>query len=167
MKKSILLFFAVVSMAAQSQVLPEEEFTSMVKLAQESCEGAHESVLKSLNQEFSTAVVGKVIRLNTADVVRFIQRSSGEKVTAGVDLTGVVKAGWVYEQDQKVTSELLKKQGIQVTTSFNTLWIKANQPMVYIENKENGHKTLLELYCPTQEVLAGLRTGKQQSIEFL
>lgn len=167
MKKLILLFLVSISIAGRSQVIPEDEFMNMVRQAQDECQGAHESVVRSINEEFATSIWGKKIRMNEADIVRFIQRTSGEKVSAGVDLTNLLKDKWVYEYGQKTASELMTGKGIHVTTSYNTLWIKANQPMAYIENKEEGRKIILELYCPTQEVLVKLRTGKKQSIEFL
>jgi hypothetical protein len=167
MKKCILLLLVGISIAGRSQVLPEDEFTNMVRQAQDQCQGAHESVVRSINEEFGTSIWGKRIRMNEADIVRFIQRTSGEKVSAGVDLTNLTKDKWVYEYDQKTASELMAGKGINVTTSYNSLWIKANQPMVYAEHEKEGRKIILELYCPTQEVLLKLRTGKKQSIEFL
>ncbi len=167
MKKLILLLALGISITGYSQVIPEEEFIAMVKLATEDSQGAHESVVRSINEEFAASIWGKEIRLNDADIVRFMKRPSGEKVSAGVDLTGKAGNSWVYEYDQKATSDLMTGRGVSVTTSFNTLMIKANQPLVYCENQEDGEKTILELYCPTQEVLTKLRTGRQQSIEFL
>lgn len=168
MKKRILLLLVFgVSIAGYSQMLPGNEFRMMVKQAREEIQGAHESVVRSINEEFATSIWRKEIRLYEADIIRFFKHPGGEKISAGVDLTNLTKNSWVYEFDQQATSDLLKEKGVQVTTSFNTLWIKANQNLVYIEHTEDGLKSALELYCPTQEVLAKLRTGKQQTIEFL
>jgi hypothetical protein len=167
MKKPVLLILLGISIAGYCQVLPEDDFMHTVKQAQEECQGAHESVVRSINEEFATSIWGKEIRLNEADIVRFIKRTSGEKISAGVDLTNLTRTKWVYEYDQKAVSELLAGKGVNVTTSYTAHLINANQPMVYAENREEGRKIILELYCPIQEELVKLRTGKQQSIEFL
>ena len=167
MKKLILLLLFGMAITGYSQVIPGEEFSMMVKQALEEGQGAHESVVRSINEEFATSVWGKPIRMNDAEIVRFLQKSSGEKVSAGIDLTGQAGNGWVYAYDQQAAADLLNGQGVNVASSFNTLMITANQPLVQIEHQEDGKKTVMELHCPTQEVLTRLRTGRKQSIEFL
>jgi len=167
MKKLVWLILLGISIAGHSQLIPEDEFLSMAKQAQEECQGAHESVVRAINAEFATSIWGKEVRLNEADIIRFIQHTSGRKVSAGVDLTNLTKNNWVYEYDQKTASELMAGKGIKVISSSGTFTITARQPLVYIENRGAERMTILELYCPNQEVLAKLRTGKKQSIQFL
>jgi len=167
MKTLSFLLLLCIPVIGYSQVLPEEEFHMLVHSAQENCEGAYESVVRSINEEFASSIWGKQVRFNQADIIRFFKHSSGEKVSAGVDLTGSNKKSWAYEYDQKTTADLMTGKGIKVTTSYNTLWISPNQVLLHGEYNEEGRKTILELYCPTQSVFEMLRTGKTQSIEFL
>lgn len=167
MKNTFILFFLSLSYAAFSQVITEDELSSMVKDAQEKCEGAHQSILLQANEDFAKAIWGKKIRFNEASIVRFFNHSGGEKVSGGVDILKSTSSGWVYEFDQQKAADLLTKNGVNVTTSYNTQWIKARQNLLYAEVRENGTKTILELYCPQQRFLEVLRTGKTQSLEFL
>jgi len=167
MKKLSFLLFLSISAITYSQVIPGEEFRTMIKNAQESCEGAHESAIRGTNEEFARSIWGKKVRFNEADIIRFFKHASGEKVSAGMDITRSKSKGWVYEYDQKAASDLFTGNGVRVIQSYNTLMIKANQVLLYAENEKDGHKTILELYCPQQSVLDMLRAGKTQSIEFL
>lgn len=167
MKTIGFILFLGISAAAYSQVIPDEEFHTMVNGAKENCQGAHESVVRGINEEFASSIWGKAVRLNEADVVRFTKHPSGEKVSLGMDLTSLFRNSWAYEFDQKTAADFLASKGIKVSTSYKTLWINANQPIVLAETREDGHKTTLELYCPVQDVLDMVRTGRTQSIEFL
>jgi hypothetical protein len=148
-------------------VITEEELSLMIKDAQEECAGAHQSILLQVNEDFAKTIWEKTIRFNEASIVRFFNHSAGEKVSAGVDLLKSTSSGWVYEFDQQKTADLLTKNGVNVTTSYNTRWIKARQNLLHAEVKKDGPKTILELYCTKQRFLEVLRTGKTQSIEFL
>lgn len=167
MKTLSFLLFLCLPTLVLSQVLTEEEISTMVKDAQEKCEGAHQSILIQANEDFAKAIWGKKVRFNEASIVRFFNHSAGEKVSAGVDILKSVPGGWVYEFDQQKAADLLAKNGVNVTQSYNTRWIKAKQNLLYAEVKKNGTKVILELYCPYQRFLEILRTGKTQSIEFL
>jgi hypothetical protein len=167
MKKTILILIGGISFAGYSQVISEDEFRMKVTRAQEEIQGAHQNVIRAINEKFAGSVWRKEIRLNEADIIRFVQTTSGEKVSAGVDLSNPAGNSWVYEFDQQEATELLKEKGVEVITSFNNLLIKANQTLVYIEHTDEGKKTLLELYCPAREVLEKIRTGRQQTIDFL
>lgn len=167
MKTTFFLLFISFSLAAFSQVITEDELSTMVKDAHEKCAGAHQSILIQANEDFARTIWGKKVRLNNASIVRFFNHSAGEKVSAGVDILNSNPSGWVYEFDQQEASDLLSQNGVSVTTSYNTRWIKARQNLLYAENRMNGSKTILELYCPQQRFLEVLRTGRTQSIEFL
>lgn len=167
MKYTFLLLLFSFSVAAFSQVITEEELALMVKDAQEKCEGAHQSIVLQANEDFAKSIWGKKVRFNNASIVRFFNHSGGEKVSAGVDLFKSASSGWVYEFDQQQAADLFTKNGVSVTQSYNTRWIKARQNLLYAEAVMNGKKTILELYCPQQRFLEVLRTGKTQSIEFL
>ena len=167
MKKLIWILLTGVSVAGTSQVLSEDEFRMMADQAREEVPGAHQSVVRAINEEFAGSVWRKEIRLNDADILRFIQGTSGEKISAGIDLTNLTGNGWVFQFDQQAVADLLTEKGVQVTTAFNNLLIKANQTLVAAEDTHEGHKITLELYCPSQEVLQKLRTGRQQTIDFL
>jgi len=167
MKTTFFLLFLSFSLVAFSQVITEEELSLMVKDAQEKCAGAHQSILLQANEDFAKAIWDKKVRFNEASIVRFFTHSAGEKVSAGVDILKSTSSGWVYEIDQQKAAGLLTKNGVNVTTSYNTQWIKARQNLLYAEVKKDGTKTILELYCPQQRFLEVLRTGKTQSIEFL
>lgn len=167
MKKLIWILMTGISVAGTSQVISEEAFRMMADQAREDIQGAHQSVVRAINEEFAGSVWRKEIRLDSADILRFHQGTSGEKISAGVDLTNLTGNGWVYPFDQQAVADLLTEKGVQVTTAFNNLLIKANQTLVTVEDTHEGQKITLELYCPTQEVLQKLRTGRQQTIDFL
>lgn len=167
MRNTFFLLFLGFSLTAFSQVITENELSTMVKDAQEKCEGAHQSILLQANEDFAKAIWGKKIRFNEASIVRFFNHSGGEKVSAGVDILKSTSSGWVYEFDQQKAADLLTKNGVNVTTSYNTQWIKARQNILHAEVKNDGVKTILELYCAQQRFLEVLRTGKTQSLEFL
>jgi len=167
MKTTFFLIFLSFSLVAYSQVITEEELSTMIKDAKEKSAGAHQSILLQANEDFATAIWGKKVRFNDANIVRFFTHSAGEKVSAGVDILKSTSSGWVYEIDQQKAADLLTQNGVSVTTSYNTRWIKARQNLLYAENIKDGSKTILELYCPHQRFLEVLRTGRTQSIEFL
>lgn len=167
MRNIFFLLFLSFSLVAFSQVITEDELSLMVKDAQEKCAGAHQSILLQANEDFAKTIWGKKIRFNEAIIVRFFNHSAGEKVSAGVDILKSTSSGWVYEFDQQKTTDLLTKNGVSITKSYNTQWIKARQNLLYAEVKKDGTKTILELYCPQQRFLEVLRTGKTQSLEFL
>ncbi|MEA3479270.1 MAG: hypothetical protein U9R60_13870 [Bacteroidota bacterium] len=167
MKTISFLIFLFLPAVVFSQVITEEELSLMVKDAQEKCAGAHQSILLQANEDFAKTIWGKKVRFNEASIVRFFTHSAGEKVSAGVDILKSTSSGWVYEYDQQKAADLLTKNGVNVTQSYNTRWIKARQNLLYAEVKKDGAKIILELYCPYQRFLEVLRTGKTQSIEFL
>ena len=167
MKTLSFLLFLCLPAVVFSQVITEEEISTMVKSAQEKSEGAHQSILIQANEDFAKAIWGKKVRFNEASIVRFFSHSAGEKVSAGVDILKSKPGGWVYEFDQQKAADLLTKNGVNVTQSYNTRWIKARQNLLYAEVKKDGTKVILELYCPYQRFLEILRTGKTQSIEFM
>jgi hypothetical protein len=167
MKKPFVLLLVCFSLAANAQVITEEELLTMVKDAQEKCEGAHESILLQANEDFANSIWGKKVRFNEATIVRFFNHSAGEKVSAGVDILKSSSSGWVYEIDQQKAEKLFTENGVSVTQSYNTRWIKARQNLLYAENRKGAQKIILELYCPYQRFLEVLRTGKTQSIDFL
>ena len=96
MKKLSFLVFLGFSVIAYSQVLTEEEITSMVEEAQQKSVGAHQSVLVRANEDFAKSVWGKKVRFNAAEIVRFFRHSSGEKVSAGVDILSSNTNCWAY-----------------------------------------------------------------------
>ncbi|TFH25992.1 MAG: hypothetical protein E4H10_08325 [Bacteroidia bacterium] len=167
MKNISFLLFLSFSVLAYSQVITEEEIKSKVKDAQEKSVGAHESIILKANEDFAKSIWGKKVRFNDANIIKFFRHSSGEKVSAGVDIHSSIKNGWAYEYDQKTAADLLTENGVRVSPSYNTLWIKANQDLLYAETNMGGQKIILELYCPHQKFLELLRIGKIQSIEFL
>jgi Zn finger protein HypA/HybF involved in hydrogenase expression len=167
MKNVFVLLFLSFSTVAYSQVITEEELKLKVESAQEKCVGAHESIVQRTNEEFAKFIWGKKVRFNEANIIRFFGHPSGEKVSAGVDIYTSNKNSWGYSYDQKTAADLLIENGVRVTQSYNTLWISANQDLLFAENKKEGHKIILELYCPHQRFLDVLRTGQTQSIEFL
>jgi len=167
MKTTFALLFLSFSLVAFSQVITEEELSTMVNDAREKCEGAHQSIVLQANEDFAKSIWGKKIRFNDASIVRFFNHSAGEKVSAGVDLFKSTSSGWVHEIDQQKAADLLTKNGVSVTQSYNTRWIKARQNLLYAENIKGNQKIILELYCPYQRFLEVLRTGRTQSIEFL
>jgi len=167
MKNVFFLLFISCATVAYSQVIPEEELKLMVESAQEKCDGAHESIVRITNEEFAKSIWGKKVRFNQANIIRFFDRPSGEKVSAGVDIFSSNNKSWGYSYNQKTAADLLLENGVRVNQSYNTLWINAKQVLLFAENKEEGHKIILELYCPHQRFLELLRTGQTQSIEFL
>ena len=167
MKTISFLLFLSFSVVAYSQLITDEEIKSMVKDAQEKSVGAHESIILRANEDFAKSIWGKKVRFNEANIIRFFRHSSGEKVSAGVDIHTSNKNSWAYEYDQKTAADLLTENGVRVTQSYNTLWIKANQDLLYAETNMEGQKIILELYCPQQSFLELLRIGRPQSIEFL
>ena len=167
MKNVFFLLFLSFLTVAYSQVITEDELQSMVESAQEKCVGAHESIIRRTNEEFAKSIWGKKVRFNDANIIRFFGHSSGEKVSAGVDIITSNKKSWGYSYNQKTAADLFVENGVRVTQSYNTLWIKAKQDLLYAENIKEGHKIILELYSPHQKFLELLRTGQTQSIEFL
>lgn len=167
MKNIFILLFLGFPVIAAAQVITEDQLNEMVKEAQDKCEGAHSTIVLKVNEDFAESIWKKTIRFNSADIIRFFNHSSGEKVYGGVGLLNGNKNSWSFEYDQQATADLFTKNGIRVTKSYNTLWIIANQDLLYAESKAGPQKTILELYCPKQEFLEVLRIGKQQSIEFL
>ncbi len=167
MKNIFFLLFLSGLTVAYSQVITEEELKVMVVSAQENVIGAHESIVRKTNEDFANAIWGKKVRFNEADIIRFFNRPGGEKASAGVDVYTNNKKGWGYPFDPKATKDLLIENGLRVTPSYNTIWINANQDLLYAESKTEGHVITLELYCPHQRFLELLRIGRTQSIEFL
>ena len=167
MKNISFLLFLSFSVLAYSQLVTDEEIRTKVKDAQEKSVGAHESIILRANEDFAKSIWGKKVRFNDANIIRFFRHSSGEKVSAGVDIHTSTKNSWAYEYDQKTAADLLTESGVRVSQSYNTLWIKANQDLLYAETNMGGQKIILELYCPHQKFLEVLRIGKTQSIEFL
>ncbi len=167
MKNVFFLLFLSFSTLAYSQVITEEELKIMVDDAQEKCVGAHESIVRQTNEGFANSIWGKNVRFNEANIIRFFGHPSGEKVSAGVAIAMSNNKSWGYLYNQRTAADLLIENGVRVTQSYNTLWIKANQTLLFAESKKEEHKIILELYCPHQRFLELLRTGKTQSIEFL
>jgi len=167
MKNVFFLILLSLPALAFSQVISDEQLQSMVKTEQEKCVGAHQSIVMRTNEDFAKSVWGKKVRFNQTKIVKFIQRPSGEKVSGVVDINMNNKSTVGYSYDQKTAADLLKAKGVRVTTSYNTLWISANQDLLYAESQADGHKIVLELYCPQQRFFDVLRIGQTQSIEFL
>jgi len=167
MKKISFLLFLSFSVLAYSQVMTEDELNSMVESAVQKSAGAHSSVIQRTNEEFAKSIWGKKVRINDANIIRFFNHPSGEKVAGGVAINSSSKNTWSYSYDQQKTADLLIANGVRVTKSFNTLTIIARQDLLYADNNKQENKTVLELYCPQQRFLEVLRTGQKQSIEFL
>jgi len=167
MKNVVFLLFLSISAVAYSQIIAEEELTLMVETAQEKCVGAHQSIILRTNEDFAKAIWGKKVRFNNASIVRFFSHSAGEKVSAGVDILKSNPKDWVYTFDQKAAANLFTGNGVRVTQSYNTQWVKARQNVLHAEVKKEGRKVILELYCPKDSFLELLRIGKTQSVEFL
>jgi Zn finger protein HypA/HybF involved in hydrogenase expression len=167
MKNVFFLLLLSCSAHLFSQVLTEEDLKMKLKNAQDKCANAHPSIVLEANEEFAREIWGKKVRFNSAKIIRFFVRPSGEKVSAGVDILSTNKNSWAYSFDQKATADLVKANGVRVTQSFNTLMITANQNLLYAEDNSGTQKIILELYCPQQKFLEILRTGQTQSIEFL
>lgn len=167
MKTISFLIFLSISFTVYSQTMSEEELRVMLTTAQDECVGAHESIVLRTNEELAKSIWGKPIRFNDANVIRFFNHSAGEAVTGGVDINMTKTKTWGYAYDQKAIADLLMANGIRVTESYRKLWINARQDILYAESIKDEHKTILELYCPSQELLQMIRTGRPQSIEFL
>lgn len=167
MKNVFFLWFLSFSVLAFSQVMTEDELKLMVQSAQDKSAGAHQSVVQRTNEEFAKSIWGKKVRFNQAGIIRFFNHSAGEKVSSGVNITKSSQNSWAYSFDQQSAADLLTKNGVRVTKSYNTLWIVARQELLYAESKTEGNKVSLELYCPQQSFFELLRIGQTQSIEFL
>lgn len=167
MKKLSFLLLLSFPILAYSQLMTEDELKTMVETAVQKSAGAHTSVIQRTNEEFAKSIWGKKVRFNDANIIRFMRHSSGEKVSAGVSINSGSSGNWSYSYDQNTASDLLTKNGVRVTKSYNTLWINANQDLLYADNNKVENKIVLELYCPQQRFLEVLRTGQTQSIEFL
>lgn len=167
MKNIVSLLLLSISAVAYSQVITEEELSLMIETAQEKCVGAHQSILLRTNEDFAKAIWDKKVRFNNARIVRFFSHSAGEKVSAGVDILKSTPKSWVYAFDQKAAADLFTGNGVRVTQSYNTQWIKARQNIMHAEVEKEGRKIILELYCPKDSFLEILRIGKTQSVEFL
>ncbi|MCK4838858.1 MAG: hypothetical protein KAS94_08635 [Desulfobulbaceae bacterium] len=167
MKNVFFLLYLSFSAVAYSQVITEEELKLMVESAQEKCVGAHESIVLRTNEEFAKSIWGKKVRFNETNIIRFFNHPAGEKVSAGVDIHMGNKKNWGYSYNPRTVADLLIENGVRVTQSYNTLWINAKQVLLFAENKMEGHRIILELYCPHQRFLEILRIGQTQSIEFL
>lgn len=167
MKKISFLLFLSFSVLAYSQVMTEDELTAMVESAEQKSAGAHASVVQRTSEDFAKSIWGKKVRLNEANIIRFFNHSSGEKVAGGIAINSSNKNSWSYSYDQQKTADLLIENGVRVTKSYNTLWIIARQELLFADNNKESDKITLELYCPQQRFLEILRTGQTQSIEFL
>ena len=167
MKNIFVLLFLGIPVLASSQAITEEQFIMMVESAQEQCVGAHENYVRQTNEGFAKSIWGKTVRFNEAEIVKFFNKPSGEKVSAGFDLYMKSKKNWRYTFDPKKSTDLLTNNGVRVTESSNQPWIIARQNILYAENVNEDHKIALELYCTYQEFLETLRIGQTQSIEFL
>jgi hypothetical protein len=167
MKNLSFLLFLSFSFVAYSQVITEDELNSLVESAVQKSAGAHSSVIQRTSEDFAKSIWGKKVRFNEANIIRFFNHPSGEKVAGGVAINSSSKNTWSYSYDQQKTADLLKANGVRVTKSYNTLTIIARQDLLYADNNKQENKTVLELYCPQQRFLEILRTGQTQSIEFL
>ena len=167
MKNLSFLLFLSISALAYSQVMTEDELKEMVESAVQKSAGAHSSVIQRTSEDFAKSIWGKKVRFNEANIIRFFNHPSGEKVAGGVAINSSSKNTWSYSYDQQKTADLLIANGVRVTKSYNTLTIIARQDLLYADNNKQENKTVLELYCPQQRFLEILRTGQTQSIEFL
>ena len=79
MKNVFFLLFLSGLTVAYSQVITEDDLTVMVERAQEKCIGAHESIVRRTNEEVARAIWGKKVRFNEANIIKFINRTGGEK----------------------------------------------------------------------------------------
>ncbi len=167
MKKLFFLLFLSFTFLTYSQVITGEELQLMIESAQKNVVGAHESIVLRTNQELAKSLWGKNVRLNETKISKFFTYPSGEKVTAGVDIYMTKNKAWSYLYDKKVAADLLIENGVRVTQSYDKTLINARQDLFLAENEKDGNKIILELYCPSQELLELLRIGQPQSIEFL
>lgn len=166
MKNIFIPLFLSISFLAYSQVISEEELYLKIQSSKESCVGAHESIVLRINKELADFVWGKNVRLNNAQVIKYFSYPSGEQVSAIFDINLTKNKYWSYQYDQKAAADLLIANGLRVTQSYNKLLINAKQNLILAENINAEHKIVLELYCPHEEFLQGLRMGIPQSIEF-
>lgn len=166
MKNIFILLLLSIGVLAFSQDISEEELRLKIQSAQESCVGAHESIVLRINKELADFVWGKNIRFNNTSVVKYFTYPSGEQVSAIFDINLTKNKNWSYSYDQKAAAELLMDKGLRVTQSYNKLLINAKQNLILAENIVDDHKIILQLYCPHEEFLMGLRIGIPQSIEF-
>jgi len=167
MKSISFLLFLSISVLTYSQVMTEDELKEMVENAEQKSAGAHASVIQRTNEEFAKSIWGKKVRFNEANIIRFFNHPSGEKVAGGVAINSSDRNKWSYSYDQNTAATLLKDNGVRITNSYNTQWIIARQDLLYADNNKEDDKIVLELYCPQQRFLEILRTGQTQSIEFL
>lgn len=167
MKKLSSLLLLGISTFAFSQVMPAEEFLTLLNAAQEDCVGAHESAVLRNNEDIAKAIWAKPIRLNEAKIIKYFKLPGGEKVSAGMDITSAHGKRWACEYNQKTAADLFTANGVRVGQSSNTLWIKANQSQVQAEIIQDDKKITLALYATQESVLEKIRVGRTQSIEFL
>lgn len=167
MKNTFFLLFLGFQAFANAQLITGEQLTLMIDEGQDKCIGAHESVVITTNEASAKAVWGQQVRINDANIIKFITRPSGEKVSPGFDIYANNKGKLGYEYDPSSIENLLSTHGVRVSQSYNQPWINARQNILYAEKIKEGNKIILELYCPYQEFMEVLRIGKTQSIEFL
>jgi hypothetical protein len=166
MKNIFILIFLSIGFLAYSQLINEEELYLKIQSSEESCVGAHESIVLRINKELADFVWGKNVRLNNATVIKYFSYPSGEEVSALFDINLTKNKNWSYIYDQKTAADLLIDKGLRVSQSYNKVLINARQNLILAENIKDGYKVILELYCPHEEFLQGLRIGIPQSIEF-
>lgn len=166
MKNIFLLIFLGFTFLSYSQAIGEEELLLKIQSSQESCMGAHESIVLRINEELAGFVWEKNIRLNNVNIIKYFTYPSGEQVSAIFDVNLTKNKAWSYSYDQKAAADLFIAKGLRVTQSYNKLMINARQNLIFAENISEDDKVILELYCPHEEFLQALRIGKPQSIEF-
>jgi len=166
MKNTLILLLLSIGVLAYSQVMSEDELYLKIKSSQESCAGAHESIVLRINEELAGFVWGKDVRLNNVNIIKYFTYPSGEQVSAIFDVNITKNKAWSYAYDQKAAADLFMAKGLRVTQSYNKLMINARQNLISAENIKEGDRIILELYCPHEEFLQALRIGIPQSIEF-
>lgn len=166
MKNIIFILFLSFASVAYSQLICEEELLLKIQSSQESCMGAHESIVLRINEELAGFVWGKNVRLNNVNIIKYFSYPSGEQVSAIFDINITKNKAWSYAFDQKAAADLFIAKGLRVTQSYNKLMINARQNLILAENIREDNKIILELYCPQEEFLQALRIGIPQSIEF-
>lgn len=167
MKNIFFILFISFSFLSHSQIITEEDLQVKVKSAQENSVGAHESIVLRTNETLAKELWGKSVRFNEAKIVKFIRHPAGEEIAGGIDVNLTPGKKWSYPYEAQAVSDLLAKNGVRVTQSHNKPWINANQDILYAESTKDGHKIILQLYCPHQKFLEVIRMGQTQSIEFL
>lgn len=167
MKNIFFILFLCFSFSAYSQLITEEELMVKVKSAQENSVGAHESIVLRTNETLAKELWGKKVRFNEAKTVKFFKHPAGEDVEGGIDVNQSSGKKWSFPYEAQAVADILTQNGVRTTTSYNKLWINANQDLLYAESMRDGKKIILELYCPHQKFLEVLRMGHTQSIEFL